>query len=167
MLNCLLPTLALSTFPLEHEAAVIPSPFCLASAHARCLTPPRYCLLSHGNHVRPSVGAHHRQKTSGETKKSGLVASIGGSFFLSSMHSFCYSGAVQSGRICFQPLPTISNDIKQHTMANKGVIIEQQRSPTSHLHYPATNLHFALFSTHNDYLLRLSRCCQLLLPSGP
>ena len=161
MLNCLLPTLALNTFRLQEEAAVIPVPFVL-----RRLTRDvslLYVIVSTAmgtTYTPPS--APHRQKKSCKTKKSGLVASIRGIFFLALF-------VRASGRICFQPLHTISNDIKHHTMA------KDESSSKTLLDESLLSSYFALCPfqhilaqpSHNDYLLRHSRCCQLLLPSGP
>ena len=140
MRSCLLLTLALSSLRLQEEVAVIPVHFVL-----RRLTRDVSLLIistaTGATYMPPSVP--HRQKKGAKKKKrkSGLVASIRGTFFLSAFALF----VISSGRLYFQPLHTISNDMKHHTMAKD--------KPSSRTHLDES----LLPSSH-------CCCCQLLLP---
>jgi hypothetical protein len=131
-----LATPALSTFRMQEEAAVIPVPFVL-----RRLTRDvslLYVIVSTamGTTYTAAKGAHDRQKKSGKTKKGGLVASLSFAPFV-----------ISSGRISFQPLRTIANDIKQPHNGEERVINRLQLLDESLLlPTPAATLHFALFS---------------------
>ena len=157
VLNCLLPALALVSFPLQYSSRCKARPFCLTSAHARCLTRPCYCLLIHGKHAYPPVGAHHRQKKSGKTKKSCLYH----------LRSFCYLGAApQAEESSAKPF---THHLQQYKTLHNGegrVIIENtpRRVITQYL---LSTLPFSNIPqlSHNDSL-RHSRRCQLLLPFG-
>ena len=112
MRSCLLLTLALSSLRLQEEVAVIPVHFVL-----RRLTRDVSLLIistaTGATYMPPSVP--HRQKKGAKKKKrkSGLVASIRGTFFSLRIRSFCY---IKRKAL----LPTLTHDLERYETPHNG-----------------------------------------------
>ena len=154
--NCVWPVLTVCALLMPSLLGIFPPPFCLASAHAHPLSPPRYCLLPTCDPTSSSqLPASTRNKNKKEIDNKDLHRDASDASL-----KLKFWGQTQ----IFNRYRSRSRTYKLlHTMAPRRVINRNLRVKP----FSPKLFCYTLFRSISryDYLLRHPRCRQLLHPS--